>query len=35
MTIVYYPKIITTGDIAISTVQPLLISAMLEDCVIW
>jgi hypothetical protein len=34
MTIVYYPKISTTGDDAMSTVQPLLVSAMLEDCFI-
>jgi len=34
MTIVFYPKISTTGDDAISRVQPLLVSAKLEDCVI-
>jgi len=32
MTIVYYPKFSTTADDATSTVQPLLVSAMLEDC---
>jgi len=34
MTVVYYPKINTTGDDAMSTVQPLLVSAMLEEYVI-
>jgi hypothetical protein len=32
MTIADYPKISTTGDDVMSTVQPLLVSAMLEDC---
>jgi hypothetical protein len=34
MTIVCYPKISITGNDAMSTVQPLLVSAMLEDCII-
>jgi len=33
-TIVYFPKIGTTGDDSISTVQPLLVTTMLQDCVI-
>jgi len=31
-TIVYFPKIGTTGDDSISTVQPLLVTTMLQDC---
>jgi len=33
-TVVYYPKIGITGDDVMSTVQPLLVSAMLEDCIV-